>query len=349
MANSGEKDGQVSNETTPGSYGLVLNFNFWEENCYKTTVKRMEDGVKLCEDFMKMVSERAEIEALYCNKMKTWSKKWEECHKKGPEYGALKTAMFGIMVEGDQLADVHFELREKLMNDVHQTVNQWKKDNYHKSLMSYKKVKNVEEGFSKAQKPWVRRLEEVNKTKKTYYNSCRNLDNGKLQQLDGKTKQLNEEQMKKLQEKVEKFSEEVKDCKMKYEDALRDITGYVPKYQADMKYQFDKCQEFEELRKQFFESLLLRYHKAVTREEYSSRMSTIYQYLLQTLKKTDTKQDLDWYASIYGTDVKLDIPEYEEYDPNMNNQSSAANVQDSNCKDENASPKKSKSGVCTTL
>ena len=89
-----------------------------------------------------------------------WSKKWEESHKKGPEYGALKTAMFGIMVEGEQLADVHNELQEKLTNEVHQTVNQWKKDNYHKSLMSYKEVKTVEEGFSKAQKPWVRRLDE---------------------------------------------------------------------------------------------------------------------------------------------------------------------------------------------
>ena len=77
--------------------------------------------------------------------------------------------------------------------------------------------------------------------------------------------------MKKLQDKVEKFSEEVKDCKIKYEDALRDLTGYVPKYEGDMKYQFDKCQEFEERRKQFFESLLLGYHKAVTREEYASR------------------------------------------------------------------------------
>ena len=70
MANNGDENGPVSNETTPGSYGFVSNFNFWEENCYKTTIKRMEDGVKLCEDFMKMVSERAEIEALYCNKMK---------------------------------------------------------------------------------------------------------------------------------------------------------------------------------------------------------------------------------------------------------------------------------------
>ena len=88
-----------------------------------------------------------------------WSKKWEENHKKGPEYGALKTAMYAIMIEGDQLADIHHELHEKLMNDVHHSVNQWKKDNYHKSLMSYKEVKSSEEGFSKAQKPWVRRLD----------------------------------------------------------------------------------------------------------------------------------------------------------------------------------------------
>jgi hypothetical protein len=111
----------------------------------------------------------------------------------------------------------------------------------------------------------------VNKCKKTYYNSCRNLDNGKQQQLEGKGKGMNEEQLKKLQDKVEKFGEDVKECKVKYEDALRDLTGYVPKYQDDMKYQFNKCQEFEELRKSFFESLLLGYHKAVTREEYTTR------------------------------------------------------------------------------
>lgn len=40
-------------------------------------------------------------------------------------------------------------------------------------------------------------------------------------------------------------------------------------------------------------------------------MSAIYQHLLETLKKTDTKQDLDWYTSIYGTDAKLFVPEYE--------------------------------------
>lgn len=66
-------------------------------------------------------------------------------------------------MEGEHLADIHFELKEKLINEVYQRVNQWKKDHYHKSLMSYKEVKNAEEGFNKAQKPWARRLDEGQK------------------------------------------------------------------------------------------------------------------------------------------------------------------------------------------
>ena len=61
------ENGQVQGQ---GTGPVTSNFNFWDLNCYKTTVKRMEDGAKLCEDFMKMVSERAEIEMIYYNKMK---------------------------------------------------------------------------------------------------------------------------------------------------------------------------------------------------------------------------------------------------------------------------------------
>lgn len=88
-----------------------------------------------------------------------WSKKWEDSNKKSPEYGSLKTAMYGIMLEGEQLADVHYEVHEKLMT-VNETVNRWKKDNYHKTLMNFKEVKIIDEGFSNAQKPWSRRLDE---------------------------------------------------------------------------------------------------------------------------------------------------------------------------------------------
>ena len=44
-------------------------FNFWDVNGYKKTVKRIDDGAKLCDDLMKLISERAEIESLYAGRL----------------------------------------------------------------------------------------------------------------------------------------------------------------------------------------------------------------------------------------------------------------------------------------
>ena len=111
----------------------------------------------------------------------------------------------------------------------------------------------------------------MNKAKKIYHSSCRNFQNGQKQESEGKEKEISEDIVKKLQDKVEKFSVELNESKRKYEEALRDLTGYAPKYQEDMKYQFNKCQELEEIRKNFFQTLLLHYHEAITQENYMTR------------------------------------------------------------------------------
>lgn len=44
-------------------------FNFWDVNSYKRTVKRIDDGARLCDDLLKLLAERAEIEGLYATKL----------------------------------------------------------------------------------------------------------------------------------------------------------------------------------------------------------------------------------------------------------------------------------------
>ena len=56
-------------------YQAITN-SFWDVGNYKRTVKRIDDGARLCDDFMKLTAERAEIEAKYANKLKVWAKKW---------------------------------------------------------------------------------------------------------------------------------------------------------------------------------------------------------------------------------------------------------------------------------
>ena len=57
--------------------------SFWEVDCYKRTVKRHEDGYKLCTDLMQLIQDRAEIEKHYAKSLRGWSKKWNELIEKG--------------------------------------------------------------------------------------------------------------------------------------------------------------------------------------------------------------------------------------------------------------------------
>lgn len=68
-------------------------------------------------------------------------------------------------------------------------------------------------------------------------------------------------QVKKMQDRVQKSKEEVQKGKDKYNLALKEITEYNPKYMEDMTVVFEKCQENEAQRLQFFKEILFSLHK----------------------------------------------------------------------------------------
>lgn len=67
--------------------------------------------------------------------------------------------------------------------------------------------------------------------------------------------------MKKIQDRVQKAKEEVQKGKEKYELTLQELNSYNPKYMEDMTVVFDKCQEMEAQRLQFFKDVLFTVHK----------------------------------------------------------------------------------------
>ena len=52
-----------------------------------------------------------------------------------------------------------------IYNQVVNSIKNWQKDNYHKQMMQLKEKKEMEEQFKKAQKPWAKLLEKVDKCK----------------------------------------------------------------------------------------------------------------------------------------------------------------------------------------
>ena len=87
--------------------------------------------------------------------------------------------------------------------------------------------------------------------------------------MEGST--VTEEQVKKLKDKSDKAANDVKTTRDKYQDSLRDIGNYNPKYVEDMRYTFDKCQQSEEERKNFFKQTFLNYSQQLSLSPHFNR------------------------------------------------------------------------------
>ncbi|XP_054165404.1 protein kinase C and casein kinase substrate in neurons protein 2-like isoform X2 [Oppia nitens] len=292
--------------------------SFWEPGNYKKTTKRAEDGSKLCNDLILLIKERSEIEQNYAKSLKQWSKKWSDLIEKGPEYGTTEAAWKAVLVEADRRCDVHMKIKESMMQTVVSQIKQWQKDNFHKSMITMKEKKEFDDAFKKAQKPWSKILAKVNKCKIDYHNACKNERTAINQERNasGDTS-LSPDQVKKLQDRVMKSKEEVIKTKEKYESALKEINDYNAKYMEDMSVVFDKCQEFEEKRLNFFKDMLFAIHGCLNISTVPE-LPQIYDEYRHTIQNADSNKDLKWWSNNFGVGMAMNWPQFEEYTPELN-------------------------------
>ena len=234
--------------------------SFWAIGNYRKVVKRVDEGAKLCFDFVKMVHERADIEAKYSKRLDQWSKKWEESINKGPEYGTLQNGWKAILHEANRQSELHNEINRKL-NSLASTITDWRTSNYHKSISGhYKETKQTEEGFGKAQKPWEKIFLHCNKAKKSYHQTSQELEtiNNTLITTEKTSNDMTIENLQKLHDKKEKTEKECERNEEKYKSKIMELFHDKSRYVEAMKQEFEKCQAFERKRMDFFRMQLLK-------------------------------------------------------------------------------------------
>uniref|UniRef100_A0A665SXP7 Protein kinase C and casein kinase substrate in neurons 1b n=1 Tax=Echeneis naucrates TaxID=173247 RepID=A0A665SXP7_ECHNA len=278
---------------------------FWQVGNYKRTVKRIDDGHRLCNDLMNCIQERAKIEKAYAQQLTEWSKRWRQLVEKGPQYGTVERAWLAVMTEAEKVSERHQDVKNNLINDDFEKVKNWQKDSYHKQMMGgFKETKEAEEGFKKAQKPWAKKLKELEAAKKSYHMACKEEKLASTREANSKGEtSLTADQQKKLHEKVDKCKQDSQKAREKYEKALDELNKCTPHYMENMEQVFTQCQQFEEKRLSFLREVLLdvKCHLNLTDNER-----------FETFNAADTAQeDLKWFSNNHGPGMHMNWPQFE--------------------------------------
>ncbi|XP_039748488.1 protein kinase C and casein kinase substrate in neurons protein 1 isoform X4 [Pararge aegeria] len=293
----------------------VTSDSFWEPGNYKRTTRRVDDGHRLCSELQALVQERADIEKTYAKSLRGWAKKWNDLIEKGPEYGTMEAAWKGGMVEAERLSDLHLSVRDRLVNDVIAQIKNWQKDTYHKSMIQLKERKEMDEAFKKAQKPWAKFLQKVERTRLEYHTACKQERTAQNQERNASgDSSLSPDQIKKMAERVSKCREDVAKNRDKYQAALAEITAYNPRYIEDMTGVFDRCQQMEAQRLTFFKEVLFSFHKCLDISKEPT-LPQIYEEFHHTINNADHQKDLKWWANNHGVNMAMAWPQFEELPP----------------------------------
>ncbi|XP_067110263.1 protein kinase C and casein kinase substrate in neurons protein 2 isoform X3 [Osmerus mordax] len=293
----------------------VSSDSFWEVGNYKRTVKRVDDGNRLCNDLMNCLHERARIEKSYAQQLTEWSKRWRQLIEKGPQYGTLERAWGALCTEAEKVSELHMEVKAALMGEDFEKLKNWQRDAFHKQMIGgFKETKEAEDCFRKAQKPWAKKLKEVDTTKKTYHTACKEEKLATSRENNSKLENNNNPELqKKLQDKVEKCEQEVQKSKERYEKSLEELDKVTPQYMENMEQVFEQWQQFEDKRLCFFKELLLEVKQHLDLST-NHKFQTVYHTLEDTISAADAEEDLKWFRSNHGPGMPMNWPQFENVD-----------------------------------
>ncbi|UJR33504.1 hypothetical protein I4U23_020949 [Adineta vaga] len=292
--------------TSPATHG------FFEPAQYERCINRYEFGSDLLGHLSTMFEERSNLEHSYVNALRSWSRKWHGELTKLNEYPSNKRVWDQIVSTGEQMADIHQTIASNLHDNIQPKLKQWRKDNYEKSIINYKKSKEFEKEFENVQKPWNKLLESIYEAKQNYHKLMKISKQCEHQKLSMPIETPSETQ-KQIVDHYIQVSLDVDTARTRYQQLLRDVAPNAEprqRYEANMIEVFQHTQAFESKRLDFVKDIFTDYIKTLQQQAVANKMLDDYVRVLQT---HNTPGDLEiWYKN-HGPGTQSHYPVFEEY------------------------------------
>lgn len=266
---------------------------------YRVVLKRINTGAKLCEEFVRLVHERAAIEKQYAKQLTSWGERWQGRVKSNGEYGSLKDGWLSMFTEARELADIHIGIKDRLEQELTSEVETWKKQNYERSIIHWKSFKRAQSAFEKAQAPWTKRKEKILKYKKAIESHSAQAETLRRRVQAGVGTDKTKAQMDKEDFEVAKY-------KAKLKQRADEMIIYHDVYRHNMLAQFEICQAEERVRIEFFKSALLSYH---AKTDFLRNYESVHQSMLAGMQRVNASADLDRFSKEHGAEMPFVLPD----------------------------------------
>ncbi|XP_008312463.1 protein kinase C and casein kinase substrate in neurons protein 1-like isoform X3 [Cynoglossus semilaevis] len=290
--------------------------SFWMPGKYVNTVHRTEHSYQACNDLMACFVERAKVEKQYAQQLSQWSSKWKSIVDSRPLYGSLMRAWQCFFTSTERLSELHSSISQSLVTDEGQRVKTWQKKTFPRKIFcGFKESYDNNTSFSRAQKPWSKKLTKLESARVAYHKCCQ-----KEQAAMDKEKQANEnsemspEKKQKIMEARERATEEKEKTRERYEKMLEDVSSYTPRYMEEMEAIFEQSQEEEKKRISFLREVFLSIHSHLDITNNES-VKAVYSELHDTLMAINDQDDLKWWKNNHGPGMPTDWPKIQEWLP----------------------------------
>jgi hypothetical protein len=244
------------------------------------------------------------------NRNDKWSKYLD---KTSTEYETTKDGWYAFLSLGDNIADIHLDTSKEIINKPCARIKQWQKDNYPKHFINFKIIKELEDKFEEAQKPWEKLYDRLRKAKKDYYDAVKTAhacaDTARSAESNPK---YNEEQRLKLNDKLDNSVKDEDREKRKYEEVIKEMDLYKTRYIENMTEVFNEAQQIEKDRMIFFKEIFESCHQ-ILQTHKDERFQKVFLYYLECIKKMDSNADVEWWSNNFGVGTKPTWPEFENY------------------------------------
>ncbi|KAA0705054.1 Protein kinase C and casein kinase substrate in neurons protein 1 [Triplophysa tibetana] len=295
--------------------------SFWMPGNYVQTVRRTSESYQASKDIIACMKDRAQVERQYARQLTEWSKRWKSITDSRPLYGSLMRAWQCFFSSAERLSALHTSICQSLMGEEGERIRSWQKETFpRKMFCGFRESHDLETAFSRAQKPWVKRLKKLEKARAVYHKSCQKEQKAQEKESQAKHKtNLSESKLSKIQQMREKATQDRNKARERYEKVLENVTGFAPRYMEEMESVFDQSQEEERKRISFLKQAFLSVHRHLDITNNES-IKAVYSELHHTIMTISEQDDLRWWKNNRGPGMPTDWPELEEWNPPIKKQ-----------------------------